>query len=305
MAAKAAAGARAISQGELGRHFDAMVGLVERVGDGAVGVSITYLDETDSRKANIEPNKRFRGEINGGAVRLAEATPDDWLIIGEGIETVLSGMQMTGHPGRTAGAAMYEDAKLRTATGLSNLWDGEPIRRVCAGDDAEPTVISHRRLALHLMAQPEIAGAFCSDRTIASQGLLSRALLTWPPTAMGDRKYQGPAPSSLKALARYSKSLIALLEEASSEQTKVWLTQKAKGIWVTYYDNFERRPKADLAEVADFVNKMPEQAIRIAAILRLIGGNETRNINSWEMEIGIDLADFHTGEVVRLRALSP
>ena len=50
---------------------------------------------------------------------------------------------------------------------------------------------------------------------------------------------------------------------------------------------------------------MPEQAIRIAAILRLIGGNETRNINSWEMEIGIDLADFHTGEVVRLRALSP
>ena len=209
---------------ETGRHFDAMVGLVERVGDGAVGVSITYLDETDSRKANIEPNKRFRGEINGGAVRLAEATPDDWLIIGEGIETVLSGMQMTGHPGRTAGAAMYEDAKLRTATGLSNLWDGEPIRRVCAGDDAEPTVISHRRLALHLMAQPEIAGALYSDRTIASQGLLSRALLTWPPTAMGDRKYQGPAPSSLKALARYNELLIALLEEASSERTKVWLT---------------------------------------------------------------------------------
>src|SRR5207247_7663186 len=54
------------------------------------------------------------------------------------------------------GHGMSDDAKLRTAAGLSATWDGEPIKRVRA-DGA--IVLSDRRLTMHLMAQPDVASA--------------------------------------------------------------------------------------------------------------------------------------------------
>ena len=53
------------------------------------------------------------------------------------------------------GYGMTDDAKLRTAAGLSSLWDGEPIKRARALDGI--TVIPGRRVAMHLMAQPDVA----------------------------------------------------------------------------------------------------------------------------------------------------
>jgi Protein of unknown function (DUF3987) len=50
------------------------------------------------------------------------------------------------------GHGMSDDAKLRTAAGLSAAWDGEPIKRVRGGDGV--TVLPGRRLAMHLMARP-------------------------------------------------------------------------------------------------------------------------------------------------------
>jgi len=48
----------------------AMVGLVEHVIDGAVGIHVTYLTPDRSRKASVEPVKRFIGPVGGGAVHL-------------------------------------------------------------------------------------------------------------------------------------------------------------------------------------------------------------------------------------------
>ena len=45
------------------------------------------------------------------------------------------------------GHGMADDAKLRTASGLSALWDGEPIKRVRALDGF--TVLPGRRVAMH------------------------------------------------------------------------------------------------------------------------------------------------------------
>ena len=52
------------------------------------------------------------------------------------------------------GYGMNQENKLYTATGLSALWDGEPIRRVRAGD--EVLLLPGRRLTMHLMVQPEV-----------------------------------------------------------------------------------------------------------------------------------------------------
>lgn len=94
----------------------------------------------------------------------------------------------TGHPSLgifateggqfIGGHGMSDDNKLRTATGLSSAWDGEPIRRVRAGDGA--SILPGRRLSVHLMVQPDVASILLNDRLLTNQGLLSRMLITAP-----------------------------------------------------------------------------------------------------------------------------
>src|ERR1700730_13901592 len=79
------------------------------------------------------------------------------------------------------GHGMSDDAKLRTAAGLSKLWDDGETRRVRSGDgatrrvrpEADAVTVPGRRLAVHLMAQPDAAGIMLNDRLLADQGLLS------------------------------------------------------------------------------------------------------------------------------------
>ena len=75
----------------------AMVARVEHVRRGFVGCHRTYLTADHHRR-----DRASLGPIGGGAVRLATMRPDDWLVIGEGIETVLSVMHCMGLPGWAA-----------------------------------------------------------------------------------------------------------------------------------------------------------------------------------------------------------
>jgi hypothetical protein len=72
------------------------------------------------------------------------------------------------------GHGMSDDNKLKTAAGLSDAWDGSPIRRVRSGDGA--IILPGRRLSAHLMAQPAVADILFRDRLLMEQGLLSRLL---------------------------------------------------------------------------------------------------------------------------------
>lgn len=83
------------------------------------------------------------------------------------------------------GYGMREENKIRTATALSSAWDGEPIKRIRAAE--QPVIITGKRLAMHLMVQPNIAASFLSDHDLKSQGLLSRLLVISPASAIGTR----------------------------------------------------------------------------------------------------------------------
>ena len=80
-----------------GRTHSAMIGLVTSgVENTPTGIHRTFLTPDGSSKADIERNKLMLGLCRGGAVRLGDVT--DLVMIGEGIETCLSAMQVTGKP---------------------------------------------------------------------------------------------------------------------------------------------------------------------------------------------------------------
>ena len=90
------------------------------------------------------------------------------------------------------GHGMAVEHKLKTASTLSELWDGRVIRRVRAGDDT--LILPGRRVSAHLMAQPDVAAMLLSDPLLAEQGLLSRVEVLAPESTAGTRFWHDPAP---------------------------------------------------------------------------------------------------------------
>jgi putative DNA primase/helicase len=80
-----------------GSRWPAMVALVTRGSDGTpVAIHRTFIALDGAAKAPVDQAKMMLGPCGGGAVRLAD--PSDVLMVGEGIETCLAAMQVTGHP---------------------------------------------------------------------------------------------------------------------------------------------------------------------------------------------------------------
>jgi hypothetical protein len=110
----------------------ALVGLVTKgINNIPVGIHRTFLAHDGAAKAAVDPQKMMLGPCGGGAVRLGTVQPDNWLVIGEGIETTLSVMQACGLPGWAA----------LSAAGIRNLILPPEARMVaiCADNDANGT----------------------------------------------------------------------------------------------------------------------------------------------------------------------
>jgi putative DNA primase/helicase len=96
-----------------GLYFPAMVALVTNpvTGEKMGSIHRTFLRHSGYGKAGIEPAKMSLGPIMGGLIELSKF--DDEMLIGEGIETVLSVMQSTGMAGIACIAAPnMKDIKL-------------------------------------------------------------------------------------------------------------------------------------------------------------------------------------------------
>jgi hypothetical protein len=207
------------------------------------------------------------------------------------------------------GHGMSEDNRLKTAAALSSLWDGEPIRRVRAGDGA--AVLPGRRLAAHLMAQPAVADIWFRDRLLADQGLLSRLLVTAPDSAAGTRFHHDERPETDRDLRRYGARLLDILEcplpLAAGKANELLprplpLADGARRLWFTFADHVETAiaPGGALEPVAGLANKLPEHAARLAAVLVLIADIEAGEVAAAEMEAGIALAEHYAAEALRL-----
>jgi hypothetical protein len=207
------------------------------------------------------------------------------------------------------GHGMSDDNKLRTAAGLSSVWDGEAIRRVRSGDGV--TILPGRRLAAHLMVQPAVADILFRDRLLAEQGLLSRLLVTAPESAAGARLWRQERTESDRDLKRYGARLLALLEARlplvagktnELEPRPLPLAPDARGLWIKFGDHVELAIAAggELEPIRGLANKLPEHAARLAGVLTLVCDIDAAAIGAEEMRSGIALAEHYAAEALRL-----
>ncbi len=207
------------------------------------------------------------------------------------------------------GHGMSDEAKLRTAAGLSALWDGEPIKRVRRGDGA--VVLPGRRVTMHLMAQPAVASVWLNDPLLVDQGMLSRVLATAPDTTSGTRRWREQSPGSDAAIQRYGARLLEILERSfplapntrnELSPRALPLSPEARRLWIGFYNHVEARlkPGGELEEVRGFGNKLAEHAIRTAGVLALVRDIEAGEVGRVEMECGIALAQHYAAEALRL-----
>ena len=208
-----------------------------------------------------------------------------------------------------SGHGFSADAKLRTAASFASLWDGQGLRRLRAGDGLID--LHGRRLACHLMIQPEAAGGVLGDPVLRDQGLLSRFLIASPESMAGDRLWQEPHERTDSALRRYIARMLSIFETpplasnaSGNELTPraMELSPDAREFWIRFHDAVETamRPDGALAALRDVAGKAAEQAGRIAGVLQIVDDAGATDIGVNAMARACELMDWHLSEAARV-----
>lgn len=216
------------------------------------------------------------------------------------------------------GWSMQEENQAATGGMLSKLWDGSPIKRIRADKENGTQILYGRRLCLHLMVQPDIAGRLLGNPAVRNQGLLSRMLVAAPKSLKGTRFWKEPGDEHREALGKYHGRLGRLLQTEfryRDPQTRaldlsiIKLSPEAKARLIQFSDHCERQlaPNGPYEQIADFASKMTENAARLAGT---IGFFEARfkvveeGLSVQAVNAGIALMEFYASEALRLYGTS-
>lgn len=212
------------------------------------------------------------------------------------------------------GWAMQEDNQAATGGMLSKLWDGSPIKRIRADKENGTQILYGRRLCLHLMVQPDIAGKLLGNKAVRSQGLLSRILPVAPRSLKGTRFFKEPGPEHRAKLAEYHSRLGRLLQKEFAyrdptsralDLAMVKLTPDARLRLIQFSDHCERQigGGGKYEQISDFASKMTENAVRLAAVVSFFSGGiqlVTNGLSVQAVNCGIALMEFYASEASRL-----
>lgn len=212
------------------------------------------------------------------------------------------------------GYSMQDEQQAATGAMLSKLWDGEAIKRVRASKDEVVQILHGRRLSLHLMVQPGVAGKLFGSAELRDQGMLSRMLVAQPKSLKGQRLWREPLPESFDAIEAYAAKMGRRLAKAlrfkegtnrELDLSVVELQPETRAELIAFSDHCETamRPGGVYEDIQDFAAKMPENAARIAAVLAHFEGADTLKRDGLSLNAiraGIRIVQFYAGEAARL-----
>ena len=209
-----------------------------------------------------------------------------------------------------SGYGMDSDNKIKTAAGLSNLWGGEPIKRMRGGDGT--IVLPGKRLSMHLMVQPGIVEKLLSDPDLLQQGLLSRLLVVFPCHLFGTRLSINKKTRNGDALKKFNGKMLKIARQElplnpDSERNELnprvlEMTPDTEAAFYQFSDAIELRLKTggDLESIRGFSSKLAEQASRIAAIIAYAEDPDVSHLQKHHFDRGAILAEYYACEALRL-----
>jgi hypothetical protein len=209
------------------------------------------------------------------------------------------------------GHGMTDEAKLRTATGLSSCWDGTSIKRTRGGDGSYS--LHGRRISFNLLVQPAIADIFFGDPLLADQGLLSRILATAPDPIAGKRPFRRLEESESSIISSFSSHVARILQKSPPhadgdprelKPRTVRLSSAAARLWIAFHDHVEKllAPEAPLTPIKPLASKAPEHAARLAATIEAFEDLDVEAISAEAMQRGINLVEHYLAEALRIYA---
>jgi hypothetical protein len=243
----------------------------------------------------------------------------------EGLEQLLERGQpsagiFSDEGGRLIGGhAMNSDNALKTACGLSNLWDGKPLTRVRKSEGSK--ILYGRRLAVHLMIQPVVLMQLLSNEMLMGQGLLSRCLFSAPLPLAGTRKYQEIDLSKDPIILSFYDLINKLLDKPypkgdgkhidpfnpddALDPKIIELDRDSKKRWIEFHDETDRKMNEDgeFYPIKPFASKASEQVLRVAALFAFSENafdSQIPLINLQQLERAITLISYYLEETLRI-----
>ena len=213
---------------------------------------------------------------------------------------------------------MTAEKQMYAAATYSKWWDAAPIDRVRGGDGA--SILYNRRLSTHLMMQEKIATEFFNNESMRNQGFLSRFIVAFPQSLVGQRRYIPVDLSKTSEMRDYYEHVEQLLktplpmrtdektglELNELEPRTVTLTPEAKRAWVQAYENIEAESgNGRLFELIEgFAGKAAEHIIRLTGILSVFDNIDCQVIEKPYVEAVITLMEYYLNERVRITTMA-
>ena len=210
----------------------------------------------------------------------------------------------TDEGGRFVGGhALNSENALKTAAGMSSLWDSGEAKRTRLGDGH--ISLHGKRVSMHLMLQGVVAEMLMGNDIFREQGWLTRMLISWPESTVGNRMYVEENIFSDPAVKNYHAKCLELLDRVSTQDQILdlpifELSQDAKRLWVPFHDycNKGAASGGELEAARGFANKAPEHAARLAGVLAVMKGST--QINTDELASGIEPMNYYLNEAIRI-----
>ncbi len=215
-----------------------------------------------------------------------------------GVFTAEGGSFLGGH-------GMSDDAKTRTLTGLSTLYDSGSAQRVRA---KEITILDGRRVSISLAAQAKIAAALLGDELAQDQGFLGRFLVCYPDSRIGTREVR-LAPSDIDPRVEAFTGRVGRLLDLQ-DGIKAPLRLPTIGLDAEAWEVFRAFSQAiedNLGEgkhwhpIRAAAQRMAENVGRVAGVLHLFAhGGTDSPIGGETMVSACEVGAFYLKEALRI-----
>jgi replicative DNA helicase len=191
---------------------------------------------------------------------------------------------------------MYSDKGVNLDVILQG-YTGEAIRSVRVSRQTPP--IDKAALSITLAAQPMAIEKLLSNETLTGRGVVSRFLLSNPPSMLGKRDPRKSCPIPEHIKHRYKERLTTILNRG---ETTLTLSPEAKETFMSWQQSVEMKltPGAELDRLpAGWGGKLCGNTARIAGLLCLLEG-QNDSISGITMQAAVSIAEYFVNQMTIL-----